>query len=396
MILLWTCMALLSFATLACAYYLVLALVGLASRRKPVRESECPAHTFLIVIPAHNEAEMIGETLDSCKALNYPANMVRVHVIADNCTDRTAEVAAQHGVRVHVRQEPQRRGKGPALEWGLKRILASHPADAVLVLDADCQLATGALRIFDRYLGEGEDVLQANYQASNPDESPVSYITALANVLENHYFYAPKARLGLGIMLRGTGMVFRQSVLIRCPMQEDSIVEDSAYTLRLIQAGFDVRFVPELIVSSKFPAKRQQLRTQRTRWIGANTLLAARRSAGVMLSGLLRRCLRVFDLGWTLMIVSRSLMVLMLGLALLLAGMLLVESPDVGYPVALWGAALAGFWLAYFCLGVWHMGLGERRRRLLRKCPRVLLELAWVSVLAPFRAGSIGWQRTPR
>jgi len=396
MILLWTCTALLGFSTVACTYYLVLALVGLFSRRPPVLESEQPTHTFLIVIPAHDEAETIGMALESCAALNYPANMFRVHVIADNCSDSTADVAAQGGARVHVRHDLLRRGKGPALEWGLKRILAIHPADAVLILDADCQLAAGALRIFDRYLGDGEDVLQANYQASNPDESPVSYVTALANVLENHYFYAPKARLGLGIMLRGTGMVFRQAVLTRCPMRESSIVEDSVYTLRLIKAGFDIRFVPELIVSSKFPAKRRQLRTQRTRWIGANTLLAARRSLGVMLSGLLRGRLRVFDLGWTLLIVSRTLMVLALGIALLLAGMVSVESTEVGYPFVLWVAALAGFWVSYFGLGIWHLGLDNQRRSLLRKCPRVLFELAWVSVLAPFRACAVGWQRTPR
>jgi cellulose synthase/poly-beta-1,6-N-acetylglucosamine synthase-like glycosyltransferase len=396
MILQWTCGALLSFATLVCAYYLFLALIGLYASRPPVRASEQPTHTFLIVIPAHDEENTIDTALTSCTGLDYPANMFRVHVIADNCSDRTAPVAARHGARVHVRNNPAEKGKGPALEWGLKRILTSHPADAVIILDADCQLDARALRIFDHYLGEGEDVLQANYQASNPDESPVSYVGALANILENHYFYAPKAHLGLGIMLRGTGMVFRQSVLMRCPMRETSIVEDSVYSLRLINAGFRVKFVPELVVSSAFPAERRQLRTQRTRWIGANLLLAWRRSLGLMLNGLLRGRLHVFDLGWTLLILSRSLMVLMLGVALLLAVVLIWQSAPVGEPFVLWGAMLAGFWVSYFGLGIWHLGLNQRRRELLQRCPGVLFELAGVTVLAPFRAWGIGWQRTPR
>jgi 1,2-diacylglycerol 3-beta-glucosyltransferase len=396
MILQWTCAALLSFATLVCAYYLVLALVGLFGRRPALRERQTPTHTFLIVIPAHDEEETIGTALRSCAALNYPVNMFRVHVIADNCSDQTAAVAARYGARVHVRHNPAERGKGPALRWGLERILANHPADAVVILDADCQLDACALRVFDRYLDDGEDVLQANYQASNPDESPVSYVGALANVLENHYFYAPKARLGLGIMLRGVGMVFRQSVLRHCPMQEDSIVEDSAYTLRLIKAGFNIRFVPELLVASAFPQERRQLRIQRTRWIGANVLLAAQRSLGVIVDGLRSGRLCVLDLGWTLLVLSRSVMVMLSGVALLLALVLVLQSAAVGYRFVLWGTALAGFWGLYFALGIWHVGLNSRRRRFLRACPRILLELAWVTVLAPFRAGVVGWQRTPR
>src|SRR5277367_437630 len=114
----------LGFVTLACTYYLVLALVGLCTRPPRVRECALPTHTFAIVIPAHDEQETIGIALDSCAALDYPNDLFRVHVIADNCADDTARVAALHGACVHQRDDLLHTGKGPALEWGLKRILA--------------------------------------------------------------------------------------------------------------------------------------------------------------------------------------------------------------------------------------------------------------------------------
>lgn len=226
-----------------------------------------PKHTFAILIPAHNEENSISATLQSCGELNYPKEKYKVFVIADNCTDRTADIVRQNGATCFERFDEEKKGKGFALEWGFKQILPEG-YDALVVLDADCQLANHALRIFDNYLKKGEKVLQANDAASNPDSNAMSYAVAIGNLIENRLFYAPKSKLGLAVFLRGTGMVFRREILEKHPWNTHSVVEDVEYTLRLIKNGIKVNFVNEVKVSSEFPATKDQLRVQRERWAG--------------------------------------------------------------------------------------------------------------------------------
>ena len=220
-------------AALVCLYYVFLALFALISRKENVSIQGNPAHTFAIIIPAHNEEQTISTALHSCAGLDYPKDKYKIFVIADNCSDKTAEIAREKGAVCLVRYNEEEKGKGFALEWGFKQILPEGH-DALVVLDADCQLDGHALRAFDYYLKQGEKVLQANDVASNPDNNAMSYAVAVGNLIENRLFYAPKSRLGLAVFLRGTGMVFRREVLEQHPWQAHSIVEDAEYTLRLM------------------------------------------------------------------------------------------------------------------------------------------------------------------
>ena len=125
-------------------------------------------------------------------------------------------MAGSHGATCLVRHDEEKRGKGYALEWALPQVLsAGH--NAIVVLDADCQIDSHALLAFDEYLCSGARVLQASDVVGNPDESPTSYVLALANALENDCFYTPKSALGLAVLLRGTGMAFHREVLLRFP-----------------------------------------------------------------------------------------------------------------------------------------------------------------------------------
>jgi len=258
------CIVFLIPAALVTFYYAFLALYSLLSRKEIKVSYGVPKHTFAILIPAHNEENSISATLQSCGELNYPKEKYKVFVIADNCTDRTADIVRQNGATCFERFDEEKKGKGFALEWGFKQILPEG-YDALVVLDADCQLANHALRIFDNYLKKGEKVLQANDAASNPDSNAMSYAVAIGNLIENRLFYAPKSKLGLAVFLRGTGMVFRREVLDQYPWSAHAIVEDAEYTLRLIKNGIKVNFVNEVKVSSEFPATKDQLRVQRER-----------------------------------------------------------------------------------------------------------------------------------
>lgn len=382
-------------AVLAAGYHLVLALVGLALRRQPgTLGGEC-THRFAIVIPAHDEETVLPGVLQSCAELDYPRDRFTVFVIADNCSDRTADVAIAQGVRCLERVDPVRRGKGQALEWALPMVLQAE-VDAVLVIDADCRLDRQVLRVLDQPLAAGKAVLQASCVVGNPDASMFSYASAVTNLLENDLFYAPKSHLGLAVLLRGTGMVFKREVLERWPWQSRSIVEDAEYTERLFEAGQRVTFVPQARVYSEFPEQSGQLAVQRRRWIGGKLQFARKHIVKWLAEGIFQGRPVAIDLAWTFVAAARSLLLLELLFVLLLAGLSAWLFPGAFSGVML-GLALAtaSVHAGLLILGMALLGLSPHRLSLLAGAPRVAARFLLIAGKA-LLGGTQTWERTPR
>lgn len=383
-------------SALISAYYALLAVVAMAARPRKNASQAGAFNSFAIVIPAHNEEDAIGDTLRSCLALDYPKDKYTVYCIADNCTDSTASVARQMGAVSLERHDLNNRGKGFALEWAFERILPKGH-DAVMVLDADCTIDSSALRIFDRYLKGGADVLQASYVTSNPDESPISYASAVGNVVENVLFYAPKSALGLAVFLRGTGMVFKSPVLKNIPWSAHSIAEDVEYGVRLLEEGYKIRFIDEVRVLSKFPATAAQLKVQRERWAGGNLKLGRLNALRLFFKGIVCGRLDLMDAGWTFLALSRPIALLMSVVAFAFAGASLLLSPDaLSSLIFASSSAVLLIQAAYFMLGIVILGISWQRAYLLLKAPAVVAGLAIVALRGVFGVGGDVWVRTPR
>lgn len=373
-------------------YCLGLAAVGLCKR--PRRAAVAGRRQrFAILIPAHNEEDQIEATLRSCTELIYPRERIQVFVIADNCTDRTAELARAAGAVCLERHDLEQRGKGPALAWALRQVLPTRP-DAVLVLDADCMLDRHALRTFDARLAAGEQVLQASYVASNPERSIASYVSAVANAIENDLFYAPKSQLGLAVLLRGTGMVFRREVLEQFPWQAASVVEDVEYSVRLFQGGIPVKFVPEVRVWSAFPEQNRQMQVQRTRWVGGNIRLGCRQLLPLLCQAVTTRRPLLADLAWTLLVSVRSLAVAQMLLAVALGLVAAWLTPGLGFGAL--SALLLALYAIYFGLGVARLGLNTRRAALLVRTPWTVAQMLWIGSASLWPGRTASWERTPR
>lgn len=390
------CLALLVPAVVCCAYYLFLAAVQLLWGERRRSTATNATHTFAILIPAHDEEAALPTTLATCAALDYPADRFMVYVVADNCTDRTAEVAAAAGAVVLERHDDEQRGKGPALAWALERVLPARP-DAVVVLDADCRLDPHALREFDERLSAGDAVLQASYVAANPEESGISYAVAVGNVLENDLFYAPKSRLGLAVLLRGTGMVFRRDVLERHPWRAHSVTEDTEYTLELLRAGLRVRFLPHTRVVSDFPTQAGQLRVQRQRWAAGNLRFGRAQALRLMVEGIVRGRVALFDLGWTLLVLSRPLVLAEALIALLLGMLCAALVPSLlSNGLLITGLAVVLLQGLYVGLGVVRLGVSTRRLLLLGGSAAALARLLAITIRGLFGSRKLAWLRTPR
>jgi len=252
-------------ATAAALYYFILTFAGWSTPRPTANVS--PRLHVTVLIPAHDEERTIGDSLRSVAACDYPAHLMSVVVVADNCTDATAAVARELGAVALERFDTSRRGKGFALAFGLEQVLAT-PTDMVLVVDADCELGVTAVRRLVAALEAGADVAQAAVITRNPKVMPAGLIAGVGGQLENAVA-AGLDRLGHRTGLRGTGMAFRRAVLEAHPWDAFGLTEDAEYAGRLRRAGVGVQFVLDAEVRSEAPPTADAFGTQRQRWRAA-------------------------------------------------------------------------------------------------------------------------------
>lgn len=240
-------------------------------KRKSEGNSPSPQANFAILIPAHNEEAILGTLLESLSKLAYPKDLYTVFVIADNCTDTTAELARSTGwVHVYERFDERKRGKGYALSWLLQELEKNRSIyDAYVILDADSVVVPTFLQSMNRELAQGARALQACNTVLNISESPSTALRLVALTLMNHV--RPLGRNGLGVSstLTGNGMCLSRSLLIDYPWQAFAIAEDYQYYLTLVQHGERVCYVPGAVVRSHMPTSFARMRTQDVRWESA-------------------------------------------------------------------------------------------------------------------------------
>ena len=217
-LLLW----LVSLPVLLAAGYLLAAT--LLSRRLEAPASNSLERRFRIIVPAHNEAAGIAETVRSLLAVDYPASRFDVLVVADNCQDDTAERARAVGAQVLERQDSEHRGKGYALHHTFERLPAD--VDAVVVVDADTLVSPNLLRAFAARRNLGADAIQADYAVRNPNASWRTRLIAIAFGSFHIVRSRARERLRLSCGLRGNGMCFSAALLAQVPHEAYSIVED--------------------------------------------------------------------------------------------------------------------------------------------------------------------------
>ena len=225
-----------------------------------------PACHFLIIIPAHNEERLLGETLDNIAQVDYPADLFSVHVVADNCADQTAEIASSKGAVVHVRQNKELLGKGYALQWLLNRLWQDNiPHDALIFLDADSIISPNFLRVMAARIQRGEQVIQAYYAVRQPEQSWNGALRYAA--LAVLHYLRPQGRMILGgsAGLKGNGMVFAAEVMKQYPWPA-SLTEDIELHMALLLKGQRVSFAPDAIVYGEMPNTLAQMHSQHMRW----------------------------------------------------------------------------------------------------------------------------------
>ncbi len=367
-------------------------------RRQRNRHDLPPATRFTILVPAHNEAPVIAECLRSLDALHYPAHLRRVVVIADNCTDATATIAARRGATVYERTDPHRRGKGYALDWAIRRLLAEDGGwtDAVVIFDADTLADPQFLMHMDRRLQQGGVALQGRYDLLNPFDNWRTALLYTALVLHNRARPLARQALGWTVLLKGNGMCFARRVVERFGWSAYSLAEDIEYTTVLLEAGVRVEYVHEAILQAQAPSTARQANPQRLRWEGGRFALARRDALRLLVGAVRARSAPRFDWAMDLLVpptgilmgVPALMMMISLPLALLWGGPASVIS---------WGWAATMLGIGVYVLGGLLVCSADRRAYLYLACtPLFLVWKLKIYTLMLLGRGPRGWVRTER
>ena len=295
-------------------------VMALITPRSIIDGAHKPCTKIAVLIPAHNEELVIGETITALKSQLEDCD--RLLVVADNCSDNTIGVATEYDAEVLERKNLDERGKGYALDFGIKHLRKfGDTPEIVVVIDADCIVEEGCLnKLVAKCVLTGRPV-QALYLMHSNADSPVQKIAEFAWIIKNWVRPLGYLNLGFPCQLMGTGMAFPFALLIEMNLANSSIVEDMKLGIDLARKGYSPIFCPEARVVSVFPVEEKSIKSQRTRWEHGHLGVIASESAGLIGDALKKFDLRLLAMTLDLLVPPLALLAVILFLVLAITGL---------------------------------------------------------------------------
>ena len=232
---------------------------------KPLKTNK--KHKFMAIIPAHNEAAVVANLVKSLKEQNYPKGLLDIYVIADNCTDNTAEIAKNAGAIVYERFDSTKKTKGYAMQWFLKqKIEENADYDAFCVFDADNVAMPDFIKNMNKKLCQGEEVVQGYRDIKNPTDNWITAGYALFYWTMHRFYHLARYNVGLSPLLNGTGFMVKFDVIKPNGWQTETLTEDIEFSLINMCQGRKLGWATDAVVFDEQPTGFKQSWSQRMRW----------------------------------------------------------------------------------------------------------------------------------
>ncbi len=255
------------FFTLAYFYQFVYILV--TWRRGMVKLPEAKKqHRYAFFIAAHNEESVIANLVKSIKDQDYPAELIDTFVVADACTDNTAEEARRAGAIVYERNDLARKGKSWVLDYGFERIMDEHPGkyEAFFVFDADNLLSKNYVTEMNKVFDQGYLVSTSYRNSKNFDSSWVSSAYATWFLREAKFLNNSRMLCGTGCAISGSGwMVSARIVQGMHGWDFHTLTEDIQFSTFCAANGIRIAYSPAEFYDEQ-PIDFKSSWTQRLRW----------------------------------------------------------------------------------------------------------------------------------
>lgn len=378
-------------ALLVLPFALYLGLLALFAQKPPPTLFAPPSTRFVIVVPAHNEAASIANTLRNLRGIEYPKELFSICVIADNCTDDTAHIAKKAGAMVVVRNNPELRGKGYALELAFEQLLTNSEIDAFVVVDADTTVTPNILREFGGRLAFGARAVQAEYGVQNSEASWRTRLLTVALAMFHRTRSLAREHWGVSCGLRGNGMCFSREILLKHPHRAYGLVEDVEYGVLLGLAGERVAYASNAMVFGEMVSSGAGAKSQRHRWEQGRKDLRRTLFPKTLHAAFAQRSLMLFDLAFDLLVPPLSTVACLIGLGLTIEIATYVVFGFFSPGLYLWLMSSVCLFL-YGARGIQHSGLGWRAITALAYVP---LYIGW-KLLRVRPTHSQEWIRTRR
>ena len=224
-------------------------------------------HKFMAIIPAHNEEAVVSNLIESLKNQTYDKKLYDIYVIADNCTDATAEIAKKAGAIVYKRFDPDHKTKGYALQWFLKqKIEENADYDAFFVFDADNIVDKNFITNMNKKLCQGEEVVQGYRDIKNPTDNWITAGYTLFYWTMHRLYHLARYNIGLSPLLNGTGFMVKFDVVKPNGWETETLTEDIEFSLKRIIKGKKLGWATDAIVYDEQPTSFKQSWSQRSRW----------------------------------------------------------------------------------------------------------------------------------
>lgn len=254
--------------TLCYAYQFFYIIMGLLI--KPKKFTAKKNHRYAVVISARNESNVIGKLIDSINNQSYPSELVDIFVIADNCTDNTAQVARDAGAVVYERFNTELIGKGYALDWLFDIVKREHGDkgyEAYMVFDADNVLDREFISEMNKVFDNGYRIITSYRNSKNYGQNWITAGYSLWFLREAKYLNNPRMRLGTSCAVSGTGFLVSAEVLeANDGWKYHLLTEDIEFTTDSIIKGEKIGYSANSVLFDEQPSKFQQSYFQRLRW----------------------------------------------------------------------------------------------------------------------------------
>ena len=384
--------ALVVLTTICYFYQIIYLILPLILRDKP--QGEAKPNRYAILIAARNEEAVLPHLLRSINAQDYPQELIRTFVVADNCTDRTAALAEGEGAVVFQRFDSQHIGKGYALNYLLNRIDETEGLDnfdAFLIFDADNLLEPDYVRQMNRVCSEGYDAFCGYRNSKNFGANWLSAGYGLWYLHDCVHMNRSRMRLGTPCAVNGTGFGFTRELLRRTGgWRFFTLTEDIEFTTWCATRGIRVGYCHDAILYDEQPTSLAVSIRQRTRWVQGGLQVSVRYT-GDLFRGLFRGGRTTYASFET-----ATLSLWGYGMSILSAGSVLM----VAYLTGRWMGVAQAFWagvawayVSFFLIGALTMATEYRRIRTgprgkvlaLVGFPLFMLSYAPIALSAPFR-----------
>jgi len=375
-------------------YLLLLANGAVRSASTPDTHHRSPSTRFMIIIPAHDEAAVIRTTVGRLLAIDYPAHLFSIHIIADHCSDNTAEAARQAGAVVHERNEGPRTGKGAALSWLFQSTLKKEQCDAVVIFDADTRVDPEFLRVMDWRLAKGDQVIQGQHVIRNPESGWFPALTWAMFLIDNRFQNLGRSNLGWSAKNMGDSICFRVDVLLQMGWGE-GLTEDYHLRHKLLLNDIRIAYEPAAIGYGEAPITWDHARAQRARWLRGTHDSSKQYVKHLIIEGMKRHNLAMLDGALQARFPSYSTLSL-LSLIVLMIQVLINYFIKHIFPLPLVGAwtAMVVTLLIYPWVGLALERAPVRAYIAILVGPYFILWRTWLALTSRFGRKQVTWIRT--